>query len=160
MPSDRKSLLGDLGRGSAPRRAATSTSRSRGVRGETPWASVSAAKDGSTTRSPGGDPADGVGKLFGRGVLDDEPERARLHGPAQVTGAAEGGEDERAALGHLLGEDGGGRQAVDARHLDVEQGDVRMMGLGRGHDLVAPADRGDDLEVVFERRAARPARCG
>ena len=49
----------------------------------------------------GGDAADGVGELLGRGVLDDEAERAGLHRPAQVPGPAERGEDDDAAARQL-----------------------------------------------------------
>ena len=45
---------------------------------------------------------------------------------------------------------GGGRDAVQARHLDVEQGHVGAGPPGLGDDLVAPADLGDHLEVGLE----------
>ena len=62
-------------RRSRPDEPRTSTSRSRGVSGETPWAIVSAARDGSTTRSQS-DSTNGIGELFGGGIVHDEPERS------------------------------------------------------------------------------------
>src|SRR4029453_16117578 len=38
----------------------------------------------------------------------------------------------------------------EARHLDVEQGDVGSVRLHGRHDLVAPPDLGHHLEVVLE----------
>ena len=45
---------------------------------------------------------------------------------------------------------GGRGDAVEARHLDVEQGDVGTVLEHRGHDRVAVADLGDHLEVGLE----------
>ena len=49
---------------------------------------------------PGVHPADRVGELPGRGVLDDEPARAGLHRPPQVAGPAERGDHQHPAAGH------------------------------------------------------------
>ena len=43
-----------------------------------------------------------------------------------------------------------GRDAVDAGHLDVEQGDVGCAGARRRHDLVPALDLGDHLEVRLQ----------
>jgi hypothetical protein len=57
--------------------------------------------------------------------------------------------------------DRGGRgQAVEAGHLDVEQRDVGTVLEYRGHDLVAAADLGHDLEVGPRGRATRRAPSG
>src|SRR6516165_8104600 len=101
------------------------------------------------------DPADGGGKLLGRGVLDHETAGPRLHRPAQVAGAAERGEDDRPALRRFMREHSRGSQAVEPGHLDVQQRHVRVVLPGRGGYLVAAADRRDDLEVLFQREHHR-----
>src|SRR5208282_6945244 len=49
-------------------------------------------------------------------------------------------------------EDAGRSQAVDPRHLDVEERDVRMVRPGRCDYLVAAPDGCHDLEVLLQRQ--------
>lgn len=102
--------------------------------------------------------AHGVGELSGRGVLDDEPARARLERAAHVSGAAERRHDNRPDRGQFRGQETRGLDAVDAGHLDIEQTHVDIGRASRRHDLVAAPDLGDDVDVRFElqQRGERP----
>src|SRR5690606_903573 len=68
---------------------------------------------------------------------------------AQVAGAAVRGDDHQPAAGQVAGEALGGGQAVQPRHVDVEDGHVRLERQGPLHGLVAAADVGDDLDAVL-----------
>ncbi len=95
-----------------------------------------------------------------RCVLDQEGVGARFHGPAQIAGSAEGGEDDdlqRRMPGAqpLLGVESG-----QPGHLDVQQRHVRLVVRGdRVQYLVASADLDGDLDVRFqpEQRGERLA---
>ena len=113
------------------------------------------ASEGSTTRRPGVDAADGLGELARGGVLDDEAGGARLERPAQVAGPAERRHHEGAHAGQGAAHGRRCRDAVDARHLDVEQAHVGAGGPGRVDDLVAPAHLRDHLEIGLEREQRR-----
>ena len=91
-------------------------------------------------------PAYGVGELGRRGVLDDEPVGARLHGAAQEARPAERGHDQHPRLRGDPAYLGGRADAVEARHLDVEQGDVGAV-LEHGR-----------YDGVARRRPRRPPR--
>jgi len=114
-----------------------STSVSRGVSGDGP-----AARDSAAT--------DGVGELFGGGVLHDEARCSGLQRAAEVAGPAERRHDERSARGQRPCEGGGCGQAVGAGHLDVEQRDGRPGGPGGLEHLVTAGHLGDDLDVPLE----------
>ena len=133
----------------APSRAATRTSRSRAVSGDAPSASVSAASAGIDDPLAGGHPAHGVGQLLGRRVLDDEAAGARLHGPPQVAGPAERGEDDHAAVGHLLASTAAAARPSMPGISMSSRATSGWCVRGRDH-LVAPADLGHHLEVVLE----------
>ena len=143
----------------APSRAATSTSRSRPVSGDTPAGERRRGQRRIDHPLAARYPADRVGQLLGGRVLDDEAERAGLHRPPQVAGPAERGQDDHPAARDLVAERGRGGQAVEARHLDVEQRDVGMLVPRGRHHLVAAPDLRHDLEVVleFEQRGERRA---
>ncbi|EXU85738.1 hypothetical protein P354_06965 [Streptomyces noursei PD-1] len=89
------------------------------------------------------------------GVLDQEGVRAGLHRPAQIAGAAEGGEDDDLHAGQFVAQPGRGVQAAQARHLDVQQCDVDVVGPRLGEDLVAARRLGDDLQVVLQGQQCR-----
>src|SRR5919198_205382 len=96
-------------------------------------------------------PPDRARELLGRGVLEQEAGGALLHRAAQVAGPSERGQDQDLAAGHLRPQLRGGLQAVDPRHLDVEQRDVRARVARRREHLVAARDLRDDLDVGLER---------
>lgn len=96
------------------------------------------------------DAPDRDGEFFRRVVLDDESPGAGFHRTPQVSRAAEGGEDERAAVREFPGQESGGRQAVDPRHVDVEERDIGLAVPDDGGHLVTAADRSHDLEVRLQ----------
>ena len=100
-------------------------------------------------------PAYGVGQLGGRGVLDDEPVGARLHRAAQEAGAAERGHDQDPRLRRDPAYLGRGADAVEARHLDVEQGDVGAVLEHGRYDGVPGRHLGDHLEVGLQAQQRR-----
>ena len=48
-----------------------------------------------------------------------------------------------------------GLQTVQARHLDVQHGHVRLRHAGCPDDLVAPSHGGDDLDVGLQAQQGR-----
>src|SRR6185312_7087499 len=99
--------------------------------------------------------ADRVRQLPGRRILQEEPGGAALDGAAEIAGTAERGQDQRPCPGQVEAELRGRRDAVLARHLDVEERDVRVAGeRGREHLVAAPHLR-HDLDVRLEPEQAR-----
>ena len=103
----------------------------------------------------GVDPADRIGQLPGRGVLDDEPARPRLHRPPQVPRPAERRHHQHLAGRQRRAQGGRGGDPVQPGHLDVQQRDVGPGPAGLLDHLVAAADLGHDLEVAFEVEQGR-----
>ncbi len=68
-----------------------------------------------------------TGEPFRGRVLHHEPERARLHRAAQISGTPEGREDEHAGGGRLGGDRRRGRETVEEGHLDVEASDLEAV---------------------------------
>ncbi len=99
--------------------------------------------------------ANGLGELARGGVLDDEAGGPRLERAAQVARPAERRHHEGAHPGQGAADGGCRGDAVDARHLDVEQAHVGARDPGRVDDLVAPAHLRDHLEVGLEREQRR-----
>jgi hypothetical protein len=134
----------------APSPAARSTSVSRSVRG--------GVADDEAVHGQGRvddaqalvDAADGVGQLGRRGVLDHEAVRARLERPAQEAGPAERGDDQHPRRRRHPANLGGGADAVEPRHLDVEQGDVGAVLQDRRYDGVPGRHLGHHLQVGLE----------
>ena len=143
---------GDVGDGRAVRgrrRARRAPGRSAGCG---PPARVAAASAGSTTRSPAADPAHRVGELVGRRVLDDEPERARLHRPAQVAGPAERRERRGRGSRAPPRRPRPPRPARRCRASRRRAAARRAAGAAPpASDLVAAGHLADDLEVGLER---------
>ena len=149
MPSDRDN------RWASPAIVAVSvdaarTSRSRGESGFVPSARASSASAGSTTRPPAATRRIASASWAAGASLRRNPERAGLHRPAEVARPPEGRHDDRPTARQGGPELGSGAEAVESRHLDVEQGDVGADLEGRGHDLVAAGDVRDDLEIKLE----------
>ena len=138
----------------APSRAAASTSRSRSVSGLAPSAIAAAASAGSITRPPGEHHPHRVGELRRRRVLDQEAGGARLDGPAQVAGAAEGGEDQRPRSGSSRASAAAASRPSRpgiSMSSSATSGRCARAGCER---LVAPAGLGHDLDVVLQREQA------
>ena len=87
---------GDVGDGAAVPRGPQHLGLARGQRAR-PGGQRLGGQRGVDHPQPGVHPADGVGQLPGRGVLDDEPAGPRLQRPAQVAGPAERRDDEHPA---------------------------------------------------------------
>jgi hypothetical protein len=85
------------------------------------------------------------------GVLEQEPARARPQRAEDVLVETEVGEDHHAHLVQaLVGEDlPGGLEAVEHRHLNVHQRDVRTVLDRQRHRLPPVGGLGDHLDVVF-----------
>ncbi len=79
----------------------------------------------------------------------------RVERAAHRAGAAEAGEDQRAAAGQVLVELAGGRQPVLLRQVDVDDRDVRLALGGGGQDVGAGGDLRDDFDVGFEVQQGR-----
>ena len=150
VPSERNSFLA-IAATDEPSRAARSTSVSRGVSGDSPATRLVGGQGRVDHAQPGVHAAYGVGELGRGGVLDDEPGRRRP--AARGAGSRAGRRWSRSAPGSSgdgRADLGGRGDAVEAGHLDVEQGDVGpVLEHGREHG-VAGADLGDDLEVGLE----------
>ncbi|GAA3659584.1 hypothetical protein GCM10023079_55220 [Streptomyces chitinivorans] len=94
--------------------------------------------------------ADRSGEPGGVGVLEQEPRDLRLHRAAQVPGPSECGQDDRAAPGQFPVEPRRGPDAVDPRHVDVEDRDVRAVLARQGEHSVAVVGLGHHFDVRFE----------
>lgn len=68
----------------------------------------------------------------------------------QESGPSERREHDDTARGDLLPESSRRLQAVQARHLDVEERDVRLRVQGSRYDFVSARDVGDYFDVLFE----------
>src|SRR5262249_32711045 len=94
-------------------------------------------------------------ELIRRRIFQDKSGYAGFHRTPQVARAAERGEDDDLDVRVVAAKRRGGREAVHAWHLDVQQRHVRGSGSrGRSH-FVAAADLRDDLDVVLERQQRR-----
>ncbi|GAB3993218.1 hypothetical protein GCM10029992_04320 [Glycomyces albus] len=89
------------------------------------------------------DGAHGAEELLGSAGLQQEPGGAVLDGGEHVGLVAEGGQDHRAGAAEAF-ED---LQARQSGHVEVDQGDVGPVPLGRGHRGAAVVDGGGDLHV-------------
>jgi hypothetical protein len=103
----------------------------------------------------GGDRLDGADELLRAGVLEQEPARARTQRLDDVVVEPERREDQDAVAGQPARR----LDAVEHRHADVHQHDVRPVRLGQADGLLAVARLGDDrdragrLEHGLEARA-------
>lgn len=107
------------------------------------------------TRSPHEHLAYRVGQLGRGGVLDQEGVRARFHRRTEIAGAAEGREDDDLHRGELRVEFARRLDARPARHLDVEQRNVHLVGAHRRQHLVTACHLGDHLEVRVQAEQCR-----
>src|SRR5262249_16227806 len=83
-------------------------------------------------------------------------------GPAEGAGRAEGGDDEPLARRQRGAQGRRRRDAVQPRHLHVEQGDVGADLTGLLDHFVAPAHLGHDLQIGFQvqqRGQSTPHQC-
>src|SRR5690606_6837218 len=99
--------------------------------------------------------ADRLGELGTRGVLQQVARCAGLHRPDDVGVGVVRGQDEDRGVGISLENQLRGFGAVDARHAQVHEHDVRAQPAGHGHRLVAVAGLADDFDVVFGGEHAR-----
>src|SRR5215472_6631222 len=102
---------------------------------------------------------DGRRQFLGWGVLEQEAGNTTVDRTPQVAGAAEYREDENPAGGELLAQAGRRRDAILTRHLDVQEGDVRVGAQGLLDDGVAALDSSHHLDVLLssEKRRKRAA---
>ena len=133
-----------------PSPAVRSTSVSQRVSGLSPAASVSAARLGSTTRSPEATRRTASASCRAGVSLTTKP-----LAPAAIARRryrpAERGHDQHAAGWQRGAEFLGGADPVQAGHLDVQQGHVGPGAARLGHYFVAPADFGHHFEVRLQR---------
>src|SRR5690606_4080244 len=167
VPSDRPSPRAMRETG-APSAAARRVSSSRGVSGHSSAARASAASCGSMYRAPAATcrttaarrapgpsvpgkppPPAARGEPRAGRVLAEEAAHPGGHRAAQVAGAAVRGDDHQPAAGQVAGEALGGGQAVQPRHVDVEDGHVRLERQGPLDGLVAAADVAHALDAVL-----------
>src|SRR5262249_3660514 len=98
-------------------------------------------------------PPDGLGQLRGRGVLEQEPACPGRHRRGEVAGPPERGDDDDLPAEPVFGQPPGDLQPVRPRHLDVQDGHVRLVAVGHGDRLVAAGGlrHHGDVALQFEQ---------
>gem|GEM_PF-6361253 len=86
-------------------------------------------------------------KVLGRGVLEQEAGRTGLDGPHDVTVGVEGGQDDDPPGDAASHELASGGQAVETRHLHIEQEHVDRVSSVAPQGIIAVNGLPDDLHV-------------
>ena len=93
-------------------------------------------------------PADGGGKLVGRGVFDNVAADTCIDRALEVSGAVEGGDDNDGAIGTLQGLSS--FNSANVGHFDVEKSDVNAVFFHSVRHSHTAAEFGDDFDVGFK----------
>ena len=105
--------------------------------------------DGASRASPAGDDPDRLQQVVGGGVLEEEPAGAGPECLVDVLVEVEGGQDEHARGAGPGGDPAGGLDAVEIRHADVHQHDLRTQPPRRLDHFFAVTRLSDHLQVRF-----------
>ena len=139
----------------AARAAAARAARAVRARGEGRYYVVlhGRVKGGFT----GGDGEDRCPDVLGAGVLGQVAARARAKGAEHTLVVGEGGEGDDPRPGHALAQSPRGRDAVHARHPQVHEHHIWLMGERHGDGLLPVGCAPDELYAAEQREQRRQA---